>query len=127
MSISQSRKDAEPAFQASDPETVAAATRYVVLHRPGPAWNEALGPTEQPGVGAHIGYLHMCAERGDIALSGPFLSHMQGGMIILRNGLSAGQAEAICRDDPAVRSGLVTFEIRPWLITFDSMSKGNSI
>lgn len=93
------------------------ATRYVVLHIPGPSWNPDCPPTEQPGVMDHFAYLQGVAQQGKIEMSGPFLREGAGGMILLADGIGADEAERIGTEDPGVKSGLIRYEVRPWMIT----------
>jgi uncharacterized protein YciI len=97
--------------------------RYVLRHLPGPAWRKDLDVFHQPGVAEHLGYLRGLEASGEIAMSGPFLAEGQGGMVILRLGLSEEQARDLGERDPAVRSGLIVVEINPWLVTVDSITR----
>jgi hypothetical protein len=47
---------------------------------------------------------------------GPFLDDAGGGMMITAEGVSEDWINKFAADDPTVKSGLITFEIRPWLI-----------
>jgi uncharacterized protein YciI len=91
--------------------------RYVILHRPGPNWEAGRPPFEQPGVMDHIAYTRVLSAAGTVLLGGPFVAGGDGGMMITREGLSPEEAEAIGRDDPGVRNGLIAFEIRTLLVT----------
>lgn len=92
-------------------------TRHVVLHTPGPGWDADSPPFDQPGVSEHVAYLEDLARRKKIEMSGPFLKDGVGGMILLATNVSAEEAEQIGTNDPGVKSGLIRYEVRPWLIT----------
>jgi hypothetical protein len=69
--------------------------RYVVVHRPGPAWLPGVDFREQPGVGAHVAHYRQLYERGQLELGGPFLDPDGGGMMVTTAGV---------------------FEVRPWFV-----------
>jgi len=48
-------------------------------------------------------------------LGGPFVDNT-GGMMIAASGLSREEVIRHAGQDPAVQSGLLRFEVRPWLI-----------
>jgi uncharacterized protein YciI len=90
--------------------------RYVVFHRPGPAWVAGQSMFEQPAVRQHVEHYRLWLENGKLQFGGPHLDASGGGMMIP----SAGVAEAEVRDfaaqDPAVQDGTLVAEVRPWLI-----------
>lgn len=94
-------------------------TRHIILHSPGPAWDRDRPVTEQPGVPEHVAYLQELARRKKIDISGPFLKDGTGGMILLAAEIGADEAERIGAEDPGVKTGLIRYEVRPWLITID--------
>ncbi|MEM9656165.1 MAG: YciI family protein [Actinomycetota bacterium] len=94
--------------------------RYVVFHTPGPAWRPGVGFREQPGVYDHVGHYAAFHEEGKLAMGGPFLSQDGGGMMIAAEGVDAEELEAHAAADPAVASGLLTFEVRPWLVAMSA-------
>ena len=90
--------------------------RYVVLHNPGPQWDKAKGPFEQPGLQEHINHYRKLLQDGKLELGGPFMDSAAGGMMIPAAGLGEDEIREFAQDDPAVRSGLLRAEVRPWLI-----------
>jgi uncharacterized protein YciI len=89
------------------------------LVRTGRAWeqNSALG--EQKLVGEHMAYLGRLIEAGEVTQAGPVIGLDDGpsadGLIaLIVYAVDAGRAREIAEDDPAVRSGLITLDIRPW-------------
>ena len=90
--------------------------QLVVFHRAGPKWRKGAPPFGQDGVGEHIGHYRSMLEAGKLFLGGPFLDDEGGGMMIAAKGVDRAELEAFAARDPAVQSGLLTVEIRPWLI-----------
>jgi uncharacterized protein len=93
------------------------ATRFVIFHRPGPAWKPQVSVLEQPGVAAHFQYLQAAFAAGKIELAGPFPEGSSGGMIVMRPASTAADAQALVAGDPGVTSGLILAEVRPWMVT----------
>jgi len=89
--------------------------RYIIIHRPGPKWVEGVDFRDQPGVMQHVEYFQKVRSEGKLAFGGPFLDN-SGGMMIPAAGLDEEQVTRIAAADPTVKNGLVTFEIRPWLV-----------
>lgn len=90
--------------------------RFVVFHMSGPNWQTGKTLLEQPDVMEHIGHYRKLLETGKLAMGGPHLDARGGGMMIAASGVSEAEIAAFAADDPAVKSGLLRFEIRPWLI-----------
>lgn len=90
--------------------------RWVVLHTPGPAWVLGRSPFEQPGIDAHVEHYRQWQQQGKLSLGGPFLDAAAGGMMISVAGLDEAEVRAQAQSDPAVRSGLLKAEWRPWLV-----------
>ena len=90
--------------------------RYVVLHTPGPAWDRSKSPFEQVGVQAHINHYRKLQQDGKLDLGGPFMDATAGGVMIPAAGIAEDEIRKFAEDDPAVRSGLLRAEVRPWLI-----------
>lgn len=93
--------------------------RYVVLHKPGPKWKYGIDFREQPGVGEHIQHYLKFHEQGKLELGGPFLIPDQGGMMVATKDVSQEELEAFAAADPAVQSGLLVYEIRPWMTVME--------
>jgi uncharacterized protein YciI len=88
--------------------------RQVVIHMPGPAWQYGTDFREQPGVQAHVAHYRQLHEDGKLELGGPFLLPDSGGMMIATIDVTRDEIESFAAADPAVQSGLLRFEIRPW-------------
>ena len=54
-------------------------------------------------------------KQGKLVMGGPFLDARSGGMMIAEPGVTEHELRAFAADDPAVKSGLLAFEVRPWL------------
>jgi len=101
--------------------------RHIIFHIRGNAWVPTLDVLEQPGVAEHFGYIKSLCERGDVIAAGPFTDAEAGGMLVLHERLSAKDALAIVQDDPGIKSGLIGFHIRPWLVTLEITSAQTSL
>lgn len=100
-------------------ETPRPAPRFAIIHTPGPAWQTGVDFREQPGIQEHVLHYRRLFEQGALAMGGPFLMADVGGMMVTRRGLSREEIEAFAASDPAVRSGLLRYEIRPWHTPFE--------
>jgi uncharacterized protein YciI len=101
----------------SDP--AARPVRYVVFHRPGPKWKPGIDFREQEGVGDHVHHYLQLHRQGKLELGGPFLLQDAGGMMVATKDVSRQELETFAAADPAVQSGLLVFEIRPWLTAME--------
>lgn len=90
--------------------------RFVVIHAPGPKWVQGKSLFEQPGLEAHIAHYRKLLERNKLMAGGPFLDDAGGGMMIPEPGLTESEIAEFARTDPAVIAGVLTFEVRPWLV-----------
>ena len=93
--------------------------RYVVFHRPGPKWQPGVDFREQEGVREHVGYYLKFHEQGKLEFGGPFLLQDAGGMMVATKEVSQEELEAFAASDPAVQSGLLLYEVRPWLTAME--------
>jgi uncharacterized protein YciI len=91
---------------------------FVVIHKSGPKWKAGVSFRDQEGVGAHIIHYRKWYEEGKIQLGGPYLDN-SGGMMITVPGLSVDDVEAFAKADPSVDAGLLTYEIKPWMIAME--------
>ena len=89
--------------------------RYVVIHRPGPNWKVGVPAFEQPGLQAHVGYFASLLKAGKLTMGGPFMDEPSGGMMIPEAGISEAEIREFAAQDPTVKSGLLIFEVRPWM------------
>ena len=90
--------------------------RFVVFHTPGPQWLAGKTLFDQPGVMEHVGHYRKLLEAGKLALGGPHLDATGGGLMISAAGATEAEISAFAAEDPAVKSGVLLFEVRPWLI-----------
>jgi uncharacterized protein YciI len=97
--------------------------RYVVFHTPGPAWTAGVDFREQTGVQGHVAHYRMLFEQGHLELGGPFLLPDLGGMMLAVPGYPMEELVAFAALDPAVQSGLLEYEVRPWYTAMDQRSE----
>ena len=90
-------------------------SQFVVFHTPGPAWKPGVGIFEQEGVGLHVAHYRTLLAAGKLVIGGPFLDERSGGFMIAAPEVGEDELRAFAAADPAVRSGLLAFELRPWL------------
>jgi uncharacterized protein YciI len=88
----------------------------VVFHSPGPAWDVGLPLVQQVGIQAHRAHYETLLNEGHLLLGGPFVDAAGGGMMICKPHMDEDQLRTHALVDPAVESGLLEFEIRPWVI-----------
>lgn len=88
---------------------------YVVFHRPGPKWQYGVDFREQDGVSEHVQHYLMLHQQGKLELGGPFLLQDAGGMMITTKDVSREEIETFAAADSAIASGLLTYEVRPWM------------
>jgi uncharacterized protein YciI len=93
-----------------------ANTHQVVFHSPGPSWLAGVDFREQPGVGEHVAHYSSLLEEGKLELGGPFLAADTGGMMVAAPEMSHDELDRFAAADPAVQSGLLTYEIRSWYV-----------
>ena len=91
-------------------------TRYVIFHAPGPRWLPGKSLLEQDGVQEHVNHFRQMQGNGRLFMGGPFLDGAGGGMMISEEGISEQELIEFAQADPAVKSGLLTAELRPWLV-----------
>jgi len=90
-------------------------TQFVVVHSPGPSWKAGVPAFEQEGLQLHVAHYSQLLEQGKLVMGGPFLDARSGGIMVAAPGVSQQELQAFAAEDPAVKSGLLTFEVRPWL------------
>ena len=102
------RPDASPAAEG-------AADLFVVVYRPGPAWQPGR-PMREQGLLPHARYIRSLLEDGRLHAGGPFVGS-DGGMMVLR-AADMAEVRAILDADPAIASGIFTAEIEQWWLRF---------
>jgi uncharacterized protein YciI len=105
-----------PVAQPADPSPKQRDIRFVVIHVPGPNWLAGKTLFEQPGVREHVEHYGKLLGAGKLQMGGPYLDAKGGGMMIPAAGVSEAELRAFAADDPAVKSGVLVAEVRPWLI-----------
>ncbi len=95
------------------------APRYAVFHRPGPAWQTGIDFRDQPGVREHVQHYASLHAQGKLQLGGPFLLPDAGGLMVTTRAVTLDEITAFAAADPAVASGLLIFEVRPWHTPFE--------
>lgn len=89
---------------------------FVLLHRAGPAWDDAVPFAEQPGGMGHMGFMRRLDEEGRMILGGPYNEALPGEPVAMTivEAEDAAAAWALARTDPSLEMGLLTVEVRPW-------------
>ena len=89
---------------------------FVLFHKPGPHWRDGKPFDEQPGIMEHVHYMGGFFASGELVMGGPFLDN-SGGMMVFASA-TIEQAQAIATADPAVKAGLLTVNVKPWMAAF---------
>lgn len=97
--------------------------RHVVFHKPGAKWDHSKSFFEQDGLDGHVGHYRKLLADGKLALGGPFLDDHSGGMMVPVNAMTEEEVRDFAEADPAVKAGLLQFEIRPWLVAMSPAPK----
>jgi uncharacterized protein YciI len=71
---------------------------------------------EQPGVREHVAHYRQWLDAGKLELGGPHPDAAGGGMMVPVAGVSEDEVTRFASEDPAVASGTLVVEVRPWLI-----------
>jgi len=58
-------------------------------------------------------------EQGKLELGGPFLLPNMGGMMVTTKEVTQEEIESFAASDPAVKSGLLIYEVRPWMTAME--------
>jgi uncharacterized protein YciI len=86
------------------------------MHHPGPRWRAGVAAFEQPGIEAHVDHYRKLYEQGKLQMGGPFLDARGGGMMVATEAITEADLAHFAALDPAVQDGLLTYEVRPWLL-----------
>jgi uncharacterized protein YciI len=100
-------------------EQSARPVRFVVIHKPGTKWQYGVDYRQQEGVGEHVQHYLKLHEQGKLQLGGPFLLPDVGGMMVTTKDVSQEEIEAFAAADPAVKSGLLIYEVRQWMTSME--------
>ncbi len=69
---------------------------------------------DQPGVDEHAAHYAEALSSGHLERGGPFLDS-SGGMMVFAPHVTRAVAEEVATSDPAVYSGLLLVDVKPWL------------
>ena len=94
--------------------------RYVVFHSPGENWNSEFDFREQPGINEHVEHYSKLFDSAKLFIGGPFVNSEPGGMMISEENVTLEEIEKFAAADPAVKNGLLKFEVKSW---YTAMSK----
>jgi uncharacterized protein YciI len=64
----------------------------------------------------HVQHYRQWLDAGKLELGGPHLDPAGGGMMVPAAGLSEEEVRRFAGEDPAIKSGMLVAEVRPWLI-----------
>ena len=98
--------------------------KHVVFHSPGPNWKQGADFREQPGVMEHVQHYAQMLEQGNLFLGGPFTDTDSGGMMIATETVSRDELITFAAKDPAVRKGLLIFEVKTWYVAMTAKPNG---
>lgn len=114
------RPDSMPAQSEDQAQTVAERPRvdirYVICHKPGARWKSGVDFREQEGIGAHLEHYRRLLEEQKLELGGAFLDGT-GAMMVPVAGMMERDVQAFAEADPAVKEGLLVFEIKRWYVS----------
>ncbi len=96
-----------------------AGVRYLIVHLPGPLWRAGVSFREQPGIQAHVEHYRKLHESGKLEKGGPFVEGALGGMMIPVAGLGREELRRFAAQDPAVKAGLLNFEVWGWQVAME--------
>lgn len=105
------------ACAATDETGSGGADRFCIVYAPGPSWDVNRSAAEQVGIEAHVAHYDSWQTGGKLALGGPFTQSNRGGLMVPVRSVTRAEAEAYARQDPAVLSGLLVFELQTWHAT----------
>jgi uncharacterized protein YciI len=87
---------------------------FAVIHAPGSNWKPGVAAREQTGLQGHVEHYRALFQAGKLKVGGPFLDEASGGIMVFESSVAESEAQKLATEDPAVKSGLLTFELRPW-------------
>jgi uncharacterized protein YciI len=96
-----------------------AKVRYLIVHLPGPQWRAGVPFQEQPGVEQHLEHYRKLHASGKLEKGGPFVEGAMGGMMIPVAGTGKEELRRFAAQDPAVKSGLLNFELWGWHVAME--------
>lgn len=94
---------------------------FIVIYKPGAAWVKGKSVSEQP-LKEHGKYLLGLYKSEILRFAGPFTDDAGGAAVLEVS--DASEAKKILERDPAVTSGVMTYELHPWqLVPWESYVK----
>jgi uncharacterized protein YciI len=98
---------------------------FVSFQTPGPNWVQGVKYNEQPEFARHVQYMSELQDKDRTVLSGPFMEKAggldgvleDGGMTIFK-AADMDEAVQISTDDPTVRSGMLSVDVRMIWVPF---------
>jgi hypothetical protein len=90
-------------------------TRAVFLVHPGPANPAGKSLMENPQIRDHAMHMVKMFKTGKMTRGGPFTDG-SGGIGIAAKGVSPEELTKLLGEDPAAKSGLITYEVKTWMI-----------
>jgi hypothetical protein len=87
----------------------------VVVLKPGPAWRPDVDARHQDGFEAHVEHWRKWLDDGKLDMGGPWLDG-GGAIYIPAVGVLDSEIAKHAVADPAVKSSVVTFEVRRWYV-----------
>jgi len=97
-------------------------TQFAIVFSPGLKWPVEGGVEfSNPNVQAHAGYWK--SQAALIEKGGPFAGR-QGGMILLKSGISLEDAQKLATQDPAVQSQFFNVDVQTWMLFFNNVESG---
>src|SRR5215831_2246035 len=105
---------ATPLLLAQEKEPNKLIQFQMALLRKGPKWNEITPSDRRTILQQHFGNVLAMMEAGEMVIAGPLRDQNDlSGIFILRTA-SAEEATNWVNTDPAVKAGLMAFELHPW-------------
>lgn len=103
------------AYAASTTAAPEREMRAIFLVNPGPANPKGASLLNNPGIGEHARHMIKLHAMGKMVRGGPFADGT-GGLGIAAKGVTTDELTRLLADDPAVKSGLIVYEVRTWMI-----------
>jgi uncharacterized protein len=95
---------------------------WFVMLKKGPRRDQSAEDAQNVRAG-HMANIKYSADRGVLQMAGPFMDDGDWRGIFILDVPDRAAAEAVCNDDPAVKSGRLTCEIHPWISQMGAMLK----
>lgn len=107
--------DSEEELSETAGERPRVDVRPVVVLKPGPAWRPDVDARHQEGFDAHVEHWRRWLDEGKLDMGGPWLDG-GGAIYIPAVGVLDSEIAKHAVADPAVKSSVMTFEIRRWYV-----------